>query len=71
MRALLDPHTCRVTVRTVLVWPVGPPQLPRPVGAARRRGSAEPSVDGDATPIVRPYYVAHEARQRGLVEVTW
>jgi hypothetical protein len=71
VRALLYPHTCRVTVRTVLVWPVDPPRLPRPVRAAPRHGSAEPPLDGDATPIVRPYYVAHEAQQRALAEVTW
>lgn len=58
---------CPVTVRTVLVLPWSPPQFP---GAACRRGPAERSLDGDATPLVRPYYAAYERRPQPA-EVVW
>ncbi|UKY52457.1 hypothetical protein [Streptomyces inhibens] len=56
-----------MTVRTVLVLPWSPPQFP---GAACRRGPAERSLDGDATPLVRPYYAAYERRPQPA-EVVW
>ncbi len=54
--------------RTVLVLPWSPPRLPR---AARRRGRpVERPLDGDASPLVRPYYAAYERRPRPA-EVVW
>ncbi|MFD9207888.1 hypothetical protein ACFVZM_16630 [Streptomyces sioyaensis] len=60
-------HHCPVVVRTVLVRPWNPPPLP---GRVRRRRPAEPRVDGDATPLVRPYYAAYERRPQPA-EVVW
>lgn len=41
-----------VVVRTVLVRPWNPPSLP---GRVRRRRPVEPPLDGDTSPLVRPY----------------
>ncbi|MFC9228043.1 hypothetical protein ACFTZI_03600 [Streptomyces decoyicus] len=61
-----------MTTRTVLVLPWSPPRLPR---EARRRGRpgsrpVERPLDGDASPLVRPYYAAYE-RQPRPAEVVW
>ncbi|MFI0903882.1 hypothetical protein ACH4TE_10060 [Streptomyces sioyaensis] len=56
-----------MTVRTVLVRPWNPPPLP---GRAHRRRPAEPRVDGDRSPLVRPYYAAYERRPQPA-EVVW
>ncbi|MGW7019261.1 hypothetical protein ACWGGS_07925 [Streptomyces decoyicus] len=57
-----------MTARTVLVLPWSPPRLPR---AVRRRGRpVERPLDGDASPLVRPYYAAYERRPQPA-EVVW
>ncbi|MGW1378116.1 hypothetical protein ACWD6P_28115 [Streptomyces sp. NPDC002446] len=68
-RADSTPHICPVTVRTVLVWPANPPRFPR---TARHRRSVEGPevVDGDRSPLVRPYYVAYEHAPQPA-EVVW
>lgn len=72
-RAAPAPHICPVTVRTVLVWPADPPRLPRTAG--RRRAVEGPEfVDGDRSPLIRPYYVAYERHPEAHprpVEVAW
>ncbi|MGY5126858.1 hypothetical protein [Streptomyces nigrescens] len=60
-----SPSARPVTVRTVLVLPGSPPRFP---GVARR--PVERPLDGDATPLVRPYYAAYE-RQPQPAEVVW
>lgn len=67
-RALAPAPARPVTVRTVLVLPWSPPPLPGT--AARRHGPAERPLDGDASPLVRPYYAAYE-RQPQPAEVVW
>ncbi|UQA93326.1 hypothetical protein [Streptomyces halobius] len=64
-----------MTVRTVLVWRWNPPRTPaaacpRNPRAVRPPRPVEPPIDGDKTPIVRPYYVAYE-QQPQPVEVVW
>lgn len=56
-----------VAVRTVLVVPWNPPPLP---GRGCRRRPVEAPLDGDASPLVRPYYAAYE-RQPQPAEVVW
>ncbi|MEU9110291.1 hypothetical protein AB0D04_00505 [Streptomyces sp. NPDC048483] len=63
------PHTCtcRARIRTVLVLPGNPPELPRRV---RRHRPVEHPVDGGRSPLVRPYYAAYEeAEQRRDAEL--
>lgn len=56
-----------LTVRTVLVRPWNPPPLP---GRSHPRRPAEPRLDGDRSPLVRPYYAAYERRPQPA-EVVW
>ncbi|WP_158713028.1 hypothetical protein [Streptomyces sp. NRRL S-1813] len=57
-----------MTVRTVLVLPWSPPRLPRAARGGDR--PVERPLDGDASPLVRPYYAAYE-RQPKPAEVVW
>ncbi|WP_310714850.1 hypothetical protein [Streptomyces lydicus] len=60
-------HLRPAPVRTVLVRPWSPPPLP---GQVRRHRPAETRVDGDRSPLVRPYYAAYERRPQPA-EVVW
>lgn len=54
-------HAVARRPRRIVIRPLNPPHLP---WAQRRRRRPEVPLDGDATPLVRPYLVAHEQRQR-------
>ncbi|MFD8329931.1 hypothetical protein [Streptomyces lydicus] len=60
-------HLCPAPARTVLVRPWSPPPLP---GQVRRHHPVEARVDGDRSPLVRPYYAAYERRPQPA-EVVW
>ncbi|MFF8368863.1 hypothetical protein ACF05W_08485 [Streptomyces lydicus] len=60
-------HLRPAPVRTVLVRPWSPPPLP---GRVRRHHPAETRLDGDHSPLVRPYYAAYERRPQPA-EVVW